>query len=533
MTSLTKNRGVGGAGADSGCHSLGIYIQVPFCQTKCTYCNFHTGVASPSAYAPYARAVEHEITNWRSLHAAAGLSSAALFDSVEQPITGVVEPEKDVPITPLFGPQKVGEASAFAEVTEQPSIGVVERQKGLVIRPLLPPENVTIYFGGGTPSLFDPAALARILAAVRSQFAPASDCHPFPTFSHRPAVAGVIPNPAALCADVGEESAFSASVVQPTSEIVERQKRVPNHAAFGDKEVTLEADPETITPERAAAWLATGINRISLGTQSFHDAELKAAGRMHRRADIFSGIAFLRSAGFTNISLDLIAGLPYQTPASWRESLDETLALRPQHISIYLFEIDEASRLGRELLAGGARYSAAAVPSDDAMADSYEFACERLRQAGYDHYEISNWALPGFRSRHNLKYWRREPYLGFGAGAHSFDGRFRWANAHDPAAYVAAIENGRLPVEQLEEVTPKQALDEELFLGLRQLDGIDLAPIAAQYGARQQAQYNALGKRIDELRAQGLVECEGTRVRLAPARLAVSNEVFVALLDER
>ena len=252
---------------------------------------------------------------------------------------------------------------------------------------------------------------------------------------------------------------------------------------------------------------------------------------MHRREDIFSAIACLRSQGFANISLDLIAGLPYQTPASWRDSLDEALRLRPEHISIYLFEVDEGSRLGRELLAGGARYSAAAVPSDDAMADSYEFACERLRQAGYDHYEISNWALPGFRSRHNLKYWRREPYLGFGAGAHSFDGHFRWANAHDPAAYAAAIESGRLPLEQLEEVTPKQALDEEFFLGLRQLDGIDLAPIEAQYGARQQAQYNRMGERIEELRAQGLVECDGTRVRLAPARLAVSNEVFVALLD--
>jgi len=339
----------------------------------------------------------------------------------------------------------------------------------------------TIYLGGGTPSLFDPADLARILAAVHSAF-----CSPDPA--------------------VVSSRARAAST-------------------------TLEADPETITPAKAAAWLAAGIDRISLGAQSFHDAELKAAGRMHRRDDIFSAIACLRSHGFANISLDLIAGLPYQTPTSWRDSLEETLRLRPEHISIYLFEVDEGSRLGRELLAGGARYSAAAVPSDDAMADSYELACERLRQAGYDHYEISNWALPGFRSRHNLKYWRREPYLGFGAGAHSFDGRFRWANAHDPAAYAAAIESGRLPVEQLEEVTPRQTLDEELFLGLRQLDGIDLASIEAQYGAQQQAQYNTIAARIEELRAQGLVECDGTRVRLAPARLAVSNEVFVALLD--
>jgi oxygen-independent coproporphyrinogen-3 oxidase len=429
---------------------LGVYIQVPFCQTKCTYCNFHTGVASPAAYAPYASTVEREIRNWRALHAAANLESVSRLVPVGQPGAGVVEREKAVPITALFAPKTVD----------------------------------TVYLGGGTPSLFDPADLARILAAVHSQFP-------------------------------------GADLIAPSSS-----------ARTDSTEVTLEADPETITREKAAAWLATGINRISLGAQSFHDAELKPAGRMHRREDIFAAITHLRAAGFANISLDLIAGLPHQTAASWQASIEEALRLRPEHISIYLFEIDEGSRLGRELLSGGSRYSAAAVPSDDAMAESYEFACERLREAGYDHYEISNWALPGFRSRHNLKYWRREPYLGFGAGAHSFDGRWRWANAHDPAAYAAAIEQGRLPVEQLEEVTPKQALEEELFLGLRQLDGIDLATIEAQYGAEFSADFKeTLGARLDELRAQGLVERAGTRVRLAPARLAISNEVFVALLD--
>ena len=399
--------------------TLGIYIQVPFCQTKCTYCNFHTGVASPAAYAPYARAVEREIGNWRALHAAAGLESARRLDSA-----------------------------------------IVD----------------TIYVGGGTPSLFDPADLARILDTVRSQF-----------IRFEPASRGA-----------------------------------------STTEVTLEADPETITAEKATRWLGAGINRISLGAQSFHDVELKAAGRMHRRADIFSAVECLRSSGFANISLDLIAGLPHQTASSWRESVEEGLRLRPEHISIYLFEVDEGSRLGRELLSGGSRYSAAAVPSDDAMAESYEFACERLHEAGYEHYEISNWGLPGFRSRHNLKYWRREPYLGFGAGAHSFDGHSRWANAHDPAAYAAAIEQGRVPVEQLEEVTPRQALDEELFLGLRQLEGIDVAPIEEKYAAQFDVNLSA---RIEELEAQGLVERRGTRVRRSPGRLAVSNEVFVALLD--
>jgi putative oxygen-independent coproporphyrinogen III oxidase len=379
--------------------SLGIYIQVPFCQTKCTYCNFHTGPAARSMYAPYARAVEREIRE-RAAQAAAAL----------RPVD-------------------------------------------------------TIYLGGGTPSLLDAADLAEILNALRDNF---------------PVTGG---------------------------------------------EVTLEADPETIDAEKAAAWRAAGVNRVSLGAQSFHDNELIAAGRMHRRSDIFRAVDLLRAAGFANLSLDLIAGLPHQTETSWRASLGELLRIRPEHISIYLLEIDEGSRLGRESLAGGSRYGAAAIPDDDAMATFYEHACAELAAAGYEHYEISNWALPGFRSRHNLKYWRREPYLGFGAGAHSFDGRWRWANAHDPAAYVAAIEQGRLPIEQREEVTRAQALEEEMFLGLRQLEGIDLARIEKEY------ETESLKPRLSVLLAQGLIEREGTLVRLAPGKLTVSNEVFVALLD--
>jgi oxygen-independent coproporphyrinogen-3 oxidase len=475
--------------------NTGIYIQVPFCQTKCTYCNFHTGVASRAAYAPYARAVEREIRDWRALHAAANLESVAHLDPIEQPMIGVVERQKRVSSRESHGDQELSRVNK-------------------VIKPFFAQKKVdTIYLGGGTPSLFDPADLARILEAVHSQFA---------------CTDATAPSSGACAASTSGARAASTSGARAASTSGARAASTSGARAASTTEVTLEADPETVTPEKAAAWLAAGINRVSLGAQSFDDAELRAAGRMHRRDAIFSAIGYLRSAGFGNISLDLIAGLPHQTAASWQASVEEALRLRPEHISIYLFEIDEGSRLGKEILSGGARYSAASVPSDDAMAESYEFACERLSRAGYDHYEISNWALPGLRSRHNLKYWRREPYLGFGAGAHSFDGRWRWANAHDPAAYAAAIEQGRLPVEQLEEVTPRQALDEELFLGLRQLEGIDLARIAEKYATEHTVN---LGPRIEELRAQGLVECAGTRVRLAPARLAVSNEVFVALLD--
>jgi oxygen-independent coproporphyrinogen-3 oxidase len=386
--------------------SLGVYIQVPFCQTKCTYCNFHTGPASRSLYAPYAHGVVREISEHAGLYRAAGLTV---------------------------------------------------RTAGHVVD--------TVYLGGGTPSLLDPSDLAAILDSVRANF------------------------------------------------------------SCDWKEVTLEADPETIEAENAGAWRSSGINRVSLGSQSFNDRELIAAGRMHRRDDIPRAVERLRAAGTADVSLDLIAGLPHQTIETWQASLDAALALHPEHISIYLLEIDEGSRLGRESLAGGARYGAADILDDDSMAACYQIACERLAEARYEHYEISNWAIPGHESRHNLKYWRRDSYLGFGAGAHSFNGTRRWANAHDPAAYVAAIEQGRLPIEQVEEVTQAAALEEELFLGLRELAGIDLARIEREYGVD-------LKGRVQELVEQGLLLREGVRIRLAPDRLAVSNEVFVALLAE-
>jgi oxygen-independent coproporphyrinogen-3 oxidase len=381
--------------------TLGIYIQVPFCQTKCTYCNFHTGVVSQDRYEPYAEAVCREI------------------------------------------------AETVTDDTQAVD---------------------SIYFGGGTPSLLKAATLGKIIE----------------TLDH---------------------------VYQ-----------------FDSPEITLEADPETITPEKATAWLAAGFNRISLGAQSFDDVELQAAGRMHRRADIYTAAEFLRTAGFNSISMDLIAGLAHQSSDSWEKSVTELLGIFPEHISIYMLEIDEDSRLGAESLAGGSRYSAAQIPVDDAIAEFYEWACVRLAVAGYEHYEISNWALPGRRSRHNLKYWRRQPYFGFGAGAHSFDGTSRWATIHDSARYVACIEQGISTLEQIEAVTPENALEEEFFLGLRQLEGIDLARIESEYGETQHKRVADFRARIAALRSQGLVELNGARLRLAPNRLTVSNEVFVELL---
>lgn len=386
--------------------SLGVYIQVPFCQTKCTYCNFHTGVVSSAKFAPYASAVQTEIReHWQRL-AAANVVWPESFDSLQVD---------------------------------------------------------TVYFGGGTPSLLDPAHLAAILGAIRETF---------PT-------------------------AFS--------------------------EVTLEADPETVDQAKAEAWAEAGIDRISFGVQSFSDAELKAAGRMHRRADVYRAVPILRAAGIGNIGFDLIAGLPHQTTESWTNSIQELVELKPEHVSIYLLEVDEGSRLGSELLRGGTKYSASTVPSDDQIADFYDRARAELRGAGYEQYEISNFARAGFASQHNRKYWRREPYLGFGAGAHSFSGAQRWANAHDSASYVQAVVQGKTPVEQLENISAKQALDEELFLGLRQLEGIDVLQLERVYET-------SLEQRFAPLQASGLIERSGPIIRLSPQHLSVSNEAFVELM---
>jgi oxygen-independent coproporphyrinogen-3 oxidase len=463
---------------------IGIYVQVPFCQTKCTYCNFHTGVVAKARFGPYVNAVCREIRGHRELLAVAGVDWGS-------------------------GKWRVGSG---------------ENQKPKVLRD-------TVYIGGGTPSLLEAADLGRIVDTVREAFGSGDQTERAggrksggpssmlgvnePPHSKAPASEGGRYNDHNSNHKSNHNSNQGDGRCTDDSEDLQRSEQFV--------EVTLEADPETVEAEKAAGWVAAGINRVSFGVQSFVDEELKAAGRMHRREDIYKAVPILRAAGIRNISFDLIAGLPHQTAESWKRSLGELAALEPEHVSVYLLEVDEGSRLGKELLQGGARYSAGAVPSEDAMAEFYETAQRELRAAGYHHYEISNWAKPGFESKHNLKYWKREPYLGFGAGAHSFSGGERWANAHDAAAYVEAIGQGRLPIEQHEKVSVKQALEEELFLGLRQLDGIDLRRIEQEYGVE-------LGGRFETLTSAGLVEREGSVVRLAPGRLSVSNEVFVELM---
>ncbi|HEY4681908.1 MAG TPA: radical SAM family heme chaperone HemW [Candidatus Acidoferrales bacterium] len=384
--------------------TLGIYLQVPFCRSKCAYCNFDSGVYSKTVQASYFTCLGKEITSARRWLNQAGVDTA-LFD--------------------------------------------------------LPVD--TIYLGGGTPSLFEDEL-------------------------------------ACLMARLGRNFRF-----------------------MPEREVTLEADPETVTRERAGRWRTAGFNRISLGVQSFEDDELKAVGRRHRRHDIVSAVAGLRAAGFENISFDLIAGLPHQTRSSWNENLAWVERLGPAHVSVYALEVDEGSRLGREMLSGGRRYHAQEVPDEDQIADFYEAARTGLAGLGYEHYEISNFARPGCASQHNLKYWNREPYLGLGASAHSFNGTARWANTAEATDYVVSIQEGQPPLASVEVVTPERALEETMFLGLRKRSGIDLALVSGRYGEEI---IQKIEPKIRALENAGLLCRRGSVVCLAPEALLVSNEVF-------
>lgn len=305
----------------------------------------------------------------------------------------------------------------------------------------------TVYLGGGTPSNLDPGALAELLAAIPGR---------------------------------------------PWSE------------------ATIEAAPGTITAEKARAWRAAGIDRVSLGVQSFVEPEIRRTGRKHSAATVAEEIGVLRDARARAINIDLIAGLSAQTEASWRESLDWIERLAPEHVSVYMLEVDEDSRLGKEMLLGGVRYGAMDTPSEDQTAAFYEIAVERLAAMGIPRYEISNFARPGFESRHNLKYWRLEPYVGFGADAHSFDGSRRWANPESVEEYLSA------PV-----ATPESAsADERLIVGLRLAEGV--RPTDEEWAA--------YGAPIRRFLDDGLLEARDGAIRLTNRGVLLSNEVFQEFL---
>jgi oxygen-independent coproporphyrinogen III oxidase len=283
------------------------------------------------------------------------------------------------------------------------------------------------------------------------------------------------------------------------------------------KEATIEVAPGAITLERATAWISAGINRVSLGVQSFVQRELARTGRKHTAQIVEGEIALLRSAGLANINVDLIAGLPGQTRASWSESLAWIERLEAPHVSVYMLEIDEDSRLGSEVMLNGKRYGAPDVPSDELTAEFYETAVERLGQMGIQRYEISNFARTGYESLHNLKYWQLEPYAGFGADAHSFDGVERAQNIESAGDYVAQFDSGE---SARIDTTPSNAAEERFFVGLRLTHGIQ--PRAEEWLKFEQP--------IQRFIAEGLLARDGSRLRLTDRGVLFSNEVFAEFI---
>jgi oxygen-independent coproporphyrinogen III oxidase len=372
----------------------GVYIHIPFCRTKCTYCAFLSGDYDEALSAQYLERLEREIAD------------AGALDG-------------------------------------HPTVD-------------------TVYFGGGTPSLIPASELVRVLEGVRSAF------------------------------DV-----------------------------TGNAEITVEMNPGTLTPEKLAAYRETGVTRASVGVQSFDDAELASIGRVHDAAEARRAVELLRAAGFDNVSLDLIAGLPDQSLEVWKRSVESAIALEPDHLSLYVLELHPGTKLARDVETGKT-----ARPDDDLAAEAYFWMVDRLDAAGFEQYEISNFArrlaAGDRRSRHNEKYWLDVPYYGFGAGAHGYSGDERRANVRSIRGYA---ERGAAP--ERTPLTPRERTAEAIFLGLRRLEGIDLAQFAARYGVGILEEY---AEGLTPLMDAGLVETVAGRLRLTRRGLVLSNEVFAAFV---
>ena len=290
-----------------------------------------------------------------------------------------------------------------------------------------------------------------------------------------------------------------------------------------DGEVTVEANPGTVTEEGLRRLRKAGVNRISLGVQSFDDTELRLLGRIHSAADAIRAVRDARAAGFDNLNLDLILGLPGQSMQRWQENVRRALELAPQHLSLYALTIEEGTPLADQVLSG-----TLPAPDDDLAAEMYEWAAEVLAKAGYEHYEISNWARPGYECRHNLIYWYNRPYIGLGAGAHSWWGGERWHNLARPEEYIAALKGGHLPIAGREAIPRALEMGETMMMGLRLLrEGVSFARFARRFGVSPAEAYaDALARLI----GAGLLECDGKRVRLARHKWLLGNLAFAAFL---
>lgn len=283
----------------------------------------------------------------------------------------------------------------------------------------------------------------------------------------------------------------------------------------GDCEITMEMNPATVSAETLAGYRELGVNRASFGVQTFNENDLKLLARGHDASDARNTFRLLREAGFENVSFDLIAGLPGQTLADWRSNLAEAVSMFPEHLSLYLLEIHEGTPLAEQV-----RSNRRPVPDPELAAEMYEVMIDTLAAVGYEQYEISNFARPGFASRHNTKYWLLDAVYGFGVSAHSFDGVERYANERDTAKYVELIKSGQ-PSEVMREAV--DVASEFIFLGLRLNAGIDLADYKTRFGVDISEKYKT---DIMELLDAGLIEINETRMRLSQKGMLYSNEVF-------
>jgi len=285
-----------------------------------------------------------------------------------------------------------------------------------------------------------------------------------------------------------------------------------------DREVSIEVNPGTVSAEKLAVYRDSGINRISLGAQSLEDEDLERAGRIHRAATVFRDFELFRNFGFNNISLDLIAGLPEQRLDVWIRNVDRVVALRPEHVSIYMLDQEERSAWGRH---------ASAVRPDEEFAVFYEDASRRLDAAGYVQYEISNWALPGMECRHNLGYWTGIPYRGFGVSAHSYDGSRRFWNSSSLVDYAERIDRGELPISGNETLTRQMGIEEAFMLGLRQTAGFDVRAVAGKLNLSFPAEWIS---RVHDLQQEGMIEFDGTVLRLTPRGRLIASSVTEELI---
>jgi oxygen-independent coproporphyrinogen-3 oxidase len=394
---------------------IALFVFIPFCKIKCTYCDFNVYAHLARWREPYANAVAREIRNSK-----------------------------------------------------------LEIQN--------PHPARSIYFGGGTPSLMPVASVGKILCACEQSYS-------------------LIPDP----------------------------------------EITLEANPGNVDADKLRALRSLGVNRLSIGAQSFDDATLRRLNRGHTVADAVATYDLARRVGFHNISLDFIYGLPWQTLDDWRATLERAIALAPEHLSLYALKLEDGTGLAHQIARG--KYP---MPDDDLAVEMYELAEERVDAAGYEQYEISNWArgiqnskfqipnsidpisnlqspISNLQSRHNLTYWRNEPYLGFGAGAHSCFGGQRFWNVLSPLEYIQRIERGESVVAGHEPINRELEMAETMILGLRLNEGIGFSEFAARYGEDARVKY---ARQFNESRELGLLELSDERARLTPRGRLLSNEVF-------